>query len=155
MVHLSRTVVWLGGIALLVWGCAAILVGFQMAGDVAAPCGGFIGLIATTLTIVTVQIAKRDTPAVRVEPGPLSVALGVEPDTIAITRRTHAIPQQRFGVWDTNQCGPQSWTRVYNSSTIGGGPDEHGNSELTEGARVATIIEFGRRIERAHPIAEI
>lgn len=90
MLHLSRAVVWLGGIALLAWGGAAVLVGFQMAGDVPAPCGGFVGLIATTLTIVTVQIAKREAPARHYEPAPLRLVESCDEPTIAFSSRVRA-----------------------------------------------------------------
>lgn len=116
VLHLSRSVLWLGGIALLAWGCAAALVGFQMAGDVPAPCGGFVGLIATTLTIVAVQLAKRESPAKAYRPAPLDVVLPSMPPpsddpTIGISMRVRAtVP-----LYPLPMVAPQPAGRTYRS----------------------------------------
>lgn len=93
MLQLPRNVAWLGGLALLAWGCAAVLIGFQMAGDVPTGAGGFVAIVAGTLTVVAVQLGKREAPAVQVEPAPLQMIPPCEEVTVGIVTRARATVQ--------------------------------------------------------------
>jgi hypothetical protein len=116
VLRISRTTVVLGGLALAAWVAAAILVGFQMDQEVPAPLGSFVAIIAATLTIVTAHVARRDGPAVRIEPAPLNVVFPrpapVEPPTV--------VNVVRGPLCSTPRREPMSWTRVYESAHAGG-----------------------------------
>jgi hypothetical protein len=119
VLRISRTTVVLGGLAILAWGTAAALVLFQH-DDVPAPIGGFVGLIAATLTIVTVQVAKRDGPAVRIEPAPLNVAVPeLVPVTVGNAPRVVAVaPMPRFTPWPAAPLPSAEMGQLYRLGVI-------------------------------------
>lgn len=60
--YVPRSVCWLGSIAFITWGAAATLIGVRAAADRPAPIGLGLAIVAATLTVVAVEIAKRETP---------------------------------------------------------------------------------------------